>query len=674
MTLVLHTNLASIQSQTALKGNQRGTDAAMARLSTGVRVNTAKDDAAGAAIGQRMTTQVRGLDQAFRNINDGVSLLQTADGGLSTAADLLQRMRELAVQSLNDTLSSEQRGYLQQEFSQLQKEIVNITDSTTWNGKKLLDGSFIDQKLQVGANEADILTLSIPGLDMITTDWDDPAWTRMTASTGSAYIDAMTMGPDGYLYTAGPMNGSIDGQQATQEDFLVSKYDTDGQRIWSKLLGAGIGVEVAHAITVGSDGSIYVAGSTNGSLTDPTVNNFAVADILVAKFSPDGTLQWAQQLGTVNDDRAFSLTTDDQGAVYLTGATTGNLDGSSTATGGVFALNPAADSFITKMDADGTLRWTRQLEGTRVGNGIAAGADGSLYVVGEMNGPFNGMTPSGPMDGYLMKIDGDGAIAWSQKISTGTVDDAIGVTVAANGDVYITGTTYGELEGSNLLGLRESYIARYGDDGSQVWMRQLNLGSYNAPTSITVDSEGTVTIGGWWPDDGTEQGGSAFIAQYSSDGQAIETQRIAGRYSRAMGVANDPLGGVYIGGTSTYGVNGQPFSGPVDSFLMKYPERMDVSIPDKAADTLSRLDQAIDAISRLRADLGAYMNRLTYAGDNASNMSVNLGASRSGIIDADYARETVALAKGQIIQQATTAVLAQANQRPQDVLKLLTQN
>lgn len=493
----------------------------------------------------------------------------------------------------------------------------------------------------------------------------------MTASSGSAYINAMTLGQDGYLYTAGPMNGAIDGQQAGQEDFLVSKYGTDGQRIWSKLLGAGIGVEVAHAITVGSDGSIYVAGSTNGSLTSPNAQTGNVADVLVAKFSPDGTLQWAKQMGTVNDDRAFSLTTGADGAVYLTGATTGNMDGSSTATGGVFALNPAADTFITKIDEDGNTLWTRQLEGTRVGNGIAAGADGAIYVVGEMNGTFNGMTTSGPMDGYLMKIDGSGTIAWSQKISTGTIDDAIQVTVASSGDVYITGTTYGALEGSNPLGLRDSYIARYSEDGSPVWMRQLNLGSYNAPTSITVDPEGTVTIGGWWPEDGTEQGGSAFISQYSADGQELATQRVAGPYSLAMGVATDQLSALYVGGTATYGVNGQPFSGPVDSFLMKYPKLWDISIPSEAANTLGRVDQAIDALSLLRADLGAYMNRLGYAGDNASQMTVNLGASRSGIMDADYAKETVAMAKGQIIAQATTAVLAQANQRPQDVLKLL---
>jgi flagellin-like hook-associated protein FlgL len=226
----------------------------------------------------------------------------------------------------------------------------------------------------------------------------------MTASSGSAYINAMTLGQDGYLYTAGPMNGAIDGQQAGQEDFLVSKYGTDGQRIWSKLLGAGIGVEVAHAITVGSDGSIYVAGSTNGSLSNPSTQTDEVADVLVAKFSPDGTLQWAKQMGTVNDDRAFSLTTGADGAVYLTGATTGNMDGSSTATGGVFALNPAADTFITKIDEDGNTLWTHQLEGTRVGNGIAAGADGAIYVVGEMNGTFNlGASRSGIMDADYAK-------------------------------------------------------------------------------------------------------------------------------------------------------------------------------------------------------------------------------------------------------------------------------
>jgi len=120
MSLVIGTNVSALYSQNALKTNARSTATTMERLSTGVRVNNAKDDAAGLAIGQNMSSQIRGLDQAVRNINDGINLVQTAEGGLNSISNMLQRMRELAVQSANGTNSDVQRGYLNKECEQLQ--------------------------------------------------------------------------------------------------------------------------------------------------------------------------------------------------------------------------------------------------------------------------------------------------------------------------------------------------------------------------------------------------------------------------------------------------------------------------------------------------------------------------------------------------------------------------
>jgi flagellin len=670
MALVIQSNITSIQSQSSLRLNQRSLDTAMSRLSTGLRINSAKDDAAGSAIGQRMSTQVRGLDQAVRNLNDGINLLQTADGGLHSITDMLQRMRELAVQSVNDTLNDEQRGYLQIEFDQLRSEIINVTQTTTWNQKNLLDGSFINQQIQVGANRQDILALSIPSLGAVAEEHPSPTWTTMTASTGSAYINAMALGPDGYLYATGEANGVIDGQQAGQEDFLLSKYSTDGQRIWSKLLGAGIGVDVPRAIAIAEDGSIYVAGSTNGSLSNPTSQTDRIHDIMVAKFSPNGTLLGAAQVGTTDDDRAFGLTIGKDGAVYLTGTTTGSLDGTSPA-GGDVVFSELGDAFVMKMDDGLQVQWTRQLTGTCAGNGIQVGADGSLYLVGVMNGTVNGMNTSGTKDGYVMKLDATGAVAWTQRVGTTGPDEALAITLDAQDNLYVAGSTYGALEGTNPLGGRETFVAKYTAGGSQQWARQLNLGSYNAPTSITVDHDGKITVGGWWPQDGTEQGGSAYISQYTNDGEAIQTRLVTGSYSRTMALVNDRSGALYVGGTTDHGVNGQPFSGPVDSFLVKYGAVIGIAHHADASRSLTQLDEMIDTVNRLRSDLGAYVNRMTHAIDNATNMSQNLGASRSTIMDANYATETVSMAKSQILQQAATAVLAQANQRPQDVLKLL---
>ncbi len=138
---VISTNVNALYSQNAMKTNARAMSASMEQLSTGNRVNSAKDDAAGQAIGQNMTAQVRGLNQAIRNVNDGVNFLQTADGALSEQANMLQRMRELAVQSSSGTYSDTQRGYLNTEFSALSSQIDKIGSETTWNGYTLLTGT-----------------------------------------------------------------------------------------------------------------------------------------------------------------------------------------------------------------------------------------------------------------------------------------------------------------------------------------------------------------------------------------------------------------------------------------------------------------------------------------------------------------------------------------------------
>ena len=151
MSLVINTNTASLNAQRNINKTQAGLNQALQRLSSGLRINSAKDDAAGLAITSRMTAQIRGLDQGMRNANDGISIAQTAEGALGEITTALQRIRELAVQSANDTNSATDRASLQKEVAQLQQEIDRISMQTQFNGKSLLDGSFTSQKFQVGA-------------------------------------------------------------------------------------------------------------------------------------------------------------------------------------------------------------------------------------------------------------------------------------------------------------------------------------------------------------------------------------------------------------------------------------------------------------------------------------------------------------------------------------------
>ena len=163
MPQIINTNIASLTAQRNLNGSQSSLATSLQRLSTGLRINSAKDDAAGLAISERFSTQIRGLNQAIRNANDGVSFAQTAEGALSTSGDALQRIRELAVQSINDTNSSSDRQALNNEVGQLIAEVNRIANSTQFNGQNILDGTLSTLTFQVGANQNQ--TIQVDGVD-----------------------------------------------------------------------------------------------------------------------------------------------------------------------------------------------------------------------------------------------------------------------------------------------------------------------------------------------------------------------------------------------------------------------------------------------------------------------------------------------------------------------------
>jgi flagellin len=184
VTLSINTNIASIDAQRNLDQSQGSLATSMQRLSSGLRINSAKDDAAGLAIAQRMSAQVKGMNVAIRNANDGISLSQTADGALSHVSDSLQRMRELAVQARNSTNSSSDKDSLNKEFAQLQSEITRVLGGTTFNGKAMLGNDATKMDFQIGANTTNNDTVSITTVDM-TKD------SKITAVTGtSAVIDS----------------------------------------------------------------------------------------------------------------------------------------------------------------------------------------------------------------------------------------------------------------------------------------------------------------------------------------------------------------------------------------------------------------------------------------------------------------------------------------------------
>src|SRR5919109_143455 len=165
MALIINTNISALTAQRNLTRAQSGLEKSIQRLSTGLRINGAVDDAAGLAISDRLSAQIRGLNQAVRNANDGVSALQTADGSLNEVSNLLQRARELAVQSANDSNSSSDRSSLNAEVSNILAELDRLATTVQFNNRKLLDGTFTNAQFQVGANVNETVTFSISSVN-----------------------------------------------------------------------------------------------------------------------------------------------------------------------------------------------------------------------------------------------------------------------------------------------------------------------------------------------------------------------------------------------------------------------------------------------------------------------------------------------------------------------------
>ena len=219
MAMTIATNLASLNAQHNLTNSQASLATSLQRLSSGLRINSSKDDAAGLAISERMTSQIRGLDQASRNANDAISLTQTAEGNMSQISTVLQRMREIAVQSANDTNTTSDRSSLQNEVTDLSAEIDRIAGSAQFNGKNLLDGTFGSATFQVGANAGQTISVAINSAKVSALGIGGVATVASTAvahTTGSAMtINTTTIAAatnDGVSYVAGAQAGTTSGK------------------------------------------------------------------------------------------------------------------------------------------------------------------------------------------------------------------------------------------------------------------------------------------------------------------------------------------------------------------------------------------------------------------------------------------------------------------------------
>ncbi|MBP8037560.1 MAG: flagellin, partial [Desulfobulbus sp.] len=224
MALTINTNVASLNAQRNLAKSQGDLATSMQRLSSGLRINSAKDDAAGLAISDRMTAQIRGLNQAARNANDGISLAQTAEGAMQESTNILQRVRELAVQAANATNSASDRASLQAEVSQLLSELDRIATSTTFNNLTILDGSYAAQQFQVGPNAGDTISFGIRGVRA-----DSMGHLAMAAGDTAVTDDpvsglTITLGADGTAQPIAASSGfAVDGDSSRDASSAYAK-------------------------------------------------------------------------------------------------------------------------------------------------------------------------------------------------------------------------------------------------------------------------------------------------------------------------------------------------------------------------------------------------------------------------------------------------------------------
>ena len=329
MPQVINTNVPSLTSQRALNSSQSALQVSLQRLSTGLRINSAKDDAAGLAISERMTSQIRGLNQAARNANDGISLSQTAEGGLSTMGDLLQRMRELSVQAANGTNSTSDRAQLQAEVLQLTQEVNRVATTTQFNGQNVIDGTLTGAQFQVGANANQTISVSIASAkatdigNYTVTSQSGAGIATATAATATLDFSSATS-PNGFAAQTLTISGN--GTTATTG---VLAAGTSAKAIATSVNG----FTATTGVTARATSTATIAGVTAGAVSFQLVGQNAAPVTISATISSTTDLAAiAQAVNAQSGTTNITATSDKSGNLVLTDNTgndikIGNLSG-----------------------------------------------------------------------------------------------------------------------------------------------------------------------------------------------------------------------------------------------------------------------------------------------------------------------------------------------------------
>ncbi|MBF8767353.1 flagellin [Pseudomonas putida] len=562
MALTVNTNITSLGVQKNLNRASEALGTSMSRLSSGLKINSAKDDAAGLQISNRLTSQIKGLNVAVKNANDGISIAQTAEGAMQETTSILQRMRELSLQSANGSNSDKDRSSLQQEFTALTGELNRIASTTTFGGRNLLDGSFGSTSFQVGANANETISFGMK----------DVSATGLQGSYSSASV------------TGGNMSGMV----ASMTGGITT-------------MGATTVVGVAGAGYVPTGNEKLSINGVDITLAATDVDNEKVAAKITTQLTAAGVTGFtvsataSDQLSIVNASGPVTIAGADANKFGLTVGTTSNETVGTSVPGkaGAFKINDIDVTWTNAQDVDAILA---QING-KPGIGKAEIVDGRISITSKDGSKLELTDGTGVNSGSLAKLG----------LSSGTTD----VKMSADTSLKIGATEIKIAKGSDMDAVVSAInSASAGVSASKTDDGKLLL-SGNKDIAITAGSKGSLG------DLGLQDGLTS----------AVVTQTTVS----------------------------------------------DLNILDAASSqqAIQALDAAIQQVDSQRAQLGAVQNRFDSTVANLNSIAENSTAARSRVQDADFAAETAELTKQQTLQQASTAILSQANQLPSSVLKLL---
>lgn len=727
---VINTNINALTAQNAQRTANNAMGVAMQRLSTGLRINSAKDDAAGLAIAQKMTADVRGLGVAMRNANDGISMAQTAESAMGEVTNMLQRMRELAVQSANGTLTGTDRQALQAEVKQLVGEIDNIGVRTNFNGQKLLDGSARNVKLQTGSRAGETVSFSLGSARA--RDLGLGSSPALTA-TGAFEATAANLATNHALQGGDlVINGVQIGSSSADDDNVSSTNKSASALAKAAAINrateqTGVRAVVGQTVMTGSamtaaalTGTVTINGITTASITTTTNASDSrriVRDAINAIAGQTGV----RAVDTGDNNAGLRLEADDGRNIELsldtlTAAATGLKVG---AQSGSFSLESLNGQPITIGSTNSTTaRLTR--------SGLAAGSfdRGVSTVSTDVRAVATSAATARTLNSGDLSINGvairaatadddtfsstaapssvkaGSAIAIANAINSAS--EQTGVTAKANSQtIQSTTTTVIGTTATATLGINGTLIDITLDQNHTAQQTRDNvakeINKYSGLTGVTAKDNG---LGGL---DLTAEDGRNISVYFDSDEAAAANFGLGGASIKGTGTSysvvgvTDPTdlsasavqtayatvklesakmidvraGSLAFGATSNFGNLGFEENAYGSTKGGLRISEVDVSSVEGATAALDAIDEALKNVNLDRANIGAVQNRLEAAVNNLSSNSTNLQASRSRIQDTDFAQESTTLAKNQVLGQAAQAMLARANQSAQQVTQLL---